>query len=466
MRKDPTEFRKRFAAWKNGKQPYKDGKPVVLNNYTNAKFNDDGTFTDDTTRVFDDFYVTPKGIKIKSGQLYKYQEPWTDSGFMSAVTMGLNPLLSPVHTGRALYNIFTDTGYHDVAKDIFMPNSGLFTNNFYNNHPVISTVGNIVGDAVAGNVFNKSINPVLQLIDRGGTPASRILNQTDDTMIRLIGTGDSGYKDLLTSGIIRGNKKPTREGTTGQLHSIGEKLYKILPEDDVRDYLSNNFRNELQYNRVRDAVKSLDEVRGNRAGGIQLAKKKHWDYPETYDEYIKMTTSPEALEKQNNLMFSRLWSNKNKNPWVKNWLPNENVAVTQYDWPNLPTFALSNEKMTNRLFVGDFGVQIKNAHKHAQEAFDFGHLHEHPVTKYPMSYLHPDVSVYRRSDGILTGTKYMKKIPKWKLKYDAYKYKTNPNYTLDVSKNYTPMFPNGLPNIQIPYFVGLNRILDNNIYAE
>ena len=28
MRKDPTEFRKRFAAWKNGKQPYKDGLPA------------------------------------------------------------------------------------------------------------------------------------------------------------------------------------------------------------------------------------------------------------------------------------------------------------------------------------------------------------------------------------------------------------------------------------------------------
>ena len=81
MRKDPTEFRKRFAAWKNGKQPYKDGKPVVLNNYTNAKFNDDGTFTDDTTRVFDDFYVTPSGVKTKYGSYtdenwdrYKQQE--------------------------------------------------------------------------------------------------------------------------------------------------------------------------------------------------------------------------------------------------------------------------------------------------------------------------------------------------------------------------------------------------------
>lgn len=33
MRKDPTEFRKRFAAWKNGKQPYKDGKPVTVGEY-------------------------------------------------------------------------------------------------------------------------------------------------------------------------------------------------------------------------------------------------------------------------------------------------------------------------------------------------------------------------------------------------------------------------------------------------
>lgn len=74
-----------------------------------------------------------------------------------------------------------------------------------------------------------------------------------------------------------------------------------------------------------------------------------------------------------------------------------------------------------------------------------------------MSYLHPDVSVYRRSDGILTGTKYMKKVPKWRLKYDAYKYKTDPDYKLDVSKNYAPLFPNGIPYIQMPYFVGLNR---------
>lgn len=87
MKKDPTEFRQRFAAWKNGEKVYKDGLPAyrggkqVLNNYTNAEFNDDGTFTDDTTRMFDDFYVTPSGVKTKYGSYtdknwdrYKQQE--------------------------------------------------------------------------------------------------------------------------------------------------------------------------------------------------------------------------------------------------------------------------------------------------------------------------------------------------------------------------------------------------------
>lgn len=38
MRKDPTEFRKRFAAWKNGEQVYKDGLPAYYTG-TDPEFN-------------------------------------------------------------------------------------------------------------------------------------------------------------------------------------------------------------------------------------------------------------------------------------------------------------------------------------------------------------------------------------------------------------------------------------------
>lgn len=33
MRKDPTEFRKRFAMYQDGKNPYKDGRPLTDNEY-------------------------------------------------------------------------------------------------------------------------------------------------------------------------------------------------------------------------------------------------------------------------------------------------------------------------------------------------------------------------------------------------------------------------------------------------
>lgn len=74
MRKDNTAFRERFQAWKEGKKPYQDGLPAyrggkedLKHNPTNATVNDDGTFTDDYTKVFDDFYVTPSGVKTKYG---------------------------------------------------------------------------------------------------------------------------------------------------------------------------------------------------------------------------------------------------------------------------------------------------------------------------------------------------------------------------------------------------------------
>lgn len=50
MQKDPTEFRQRFAAWKNGKQPYKDGLPA----YSGGK----GTWDDST-----DFITRYEGFR-------------------------------------------------------------------------------------------------------------------------------------------------------------------------------------------------------------------------------------------------------------------------------------------------------------------------------------------------------------------------------------------------------------------
>lgn len=53
---------------RNIKVGFKDGKlPGFGAGKTNATVNKDGTFVDDTTRLFDDFYVTPSGVKTKYG---------------------------------------------------------------------------------------------------------------------------------------------------------------------------------------------------------------------------------------------------------------------------------------------------------------------------------------------------------------------------------------------------------------
>ena len=120
------------------------------------------------------------------------------------------------------------------------------------------------------------------------------------------------------------------------------------------------------------------------------------------------------------------------NSWIKNW-----AISTDPVYPRghrLPTFALSNEKLTNTLqFPGDYAVQIKNADKYARSATTFGHFAEHPTTYRPMSPFEEDVSMFVRKDGILTGNKYMVKIPKKKMAADKMKYLQNKGYSANPS---------------------------------
>lgn len=107
-------FRLNPRGYKNGKFPrYEGGKQVIG---SNVNMNDDGTFTDDYTRVFDDLVVTPEGPRIKPGQLYKYQEPWDDEKFTNAVTLGgLNNLSPAQWVGRLSDVVSTMNGNMNLS---------------------------------------------------------------------------------------------------------------------------------------------------------------------------------------------------------------------------------------------------------------------------------------------------------------------------------------------------------------
>lgn len=128
--------------FKNGKLPgYKIG--VIPGNPTNATINQDGTFVDDYTRVFDDLVITPKGPRIKPGQLYKYQEPWDDEKFLNAVTAGGLNNLSPAQWVRRGYDAVTG----NLTADSWLNgNAGIVPNKYAKEHPLGAMAANALFD--------------------------------------------------------------------------------------------------------------------------------------------------------------------------------------------------------------------------------------------------------------------------------------------------------------------------------
>lgn len=140
MAKDPTAFRERFKAYKDGKKPYKDGKTVIG---SNVDMKDDGTFTDDYTRAFDDLIVTPQGPRVKPGQLYKYQEPWDDEKFMNAVTVGGLNNLSPSQWARRILDLQNG----NLTVDSWLNgNNGIVPDDYAKEHPGMAAAANTLFD--------------------------------------------------------------------------------------------------------------------------------------------------------------------------------------------------------------------------------------------------------------------------------------------------------------------------------
>lgn len=66
MKKDPTEFRKRFALYKQGKSPYKDGRPIEL---------DIGTEPEYRAPIMPEVVIRPDNVKGRIGYDYSYIDP-------------------------------------------------------------------------------------------------------------------------------------------------------------------------------------------------------------------------------------------------------------------------------------------------------------------------------------------------------------------------------------------------------
>lgn len=273
---------------------------------------------------------------------------------------------------------------------------------------------------------SKTLKATYNVIDKLPTGFRPTMQYTPNTLYRLIGVGDKGYKDLLQSGIVRGNMHPRGIFTSKELHGYMKKLSDKLSESDLRAFSSDSYANEAQFNRINEALKQLYPFNTDTRKGIQLIRKT----PSigTWEEYLKSQKSSPTIQFAN-----VLFSNRRRNPWLQNWIDyttgGVNKAVSEVEWPNLPTFATEQSEVLNLLkqdvrkgsYVGDYGVTISNADKYATSFTDGGHYTQHPTTKVPVTLDNPDLAVYKLKRGLLSRKPYMVKLTNKQIKRDLNK---------------------------------------------
>lgn len=352
--------------------------------------------------------------KIMGNTVGKVLEPITKVPGVIPVLRTLTPSnwVGTIRTGVAPWNE-NNEGFGTSENDQAL--NSLF------NYGVIPSTGSPMLKGIG-----KTVKSTYNIVDKLPIGFRPTMQYAPNTLYRLIGVGDKGYKDLLQSGIVRGNMHPRGIFTSKELHKQMRKLSNKLNELDLRAFSSDNYANETQFNRINEALKQLYSSAPDTKKGIQSSGK----IPSigTWEEYLKSQKSSPTIQ-----FASVLLSNKRRNPWLQNWIDyatgGVNRAISEVEWSNLPTFATEQSEVLNLLkqdvrkgsYVGDYGVTISNADKYATTFTDGGHFTQHPTTKVPITLDNPDLAVYKLKRGLLSKKPYMVKVSKKQIKKDLAK---------------------------------------------
>lgn len=221
-----------FTGFKNGKLPgYKIG-----HNVSNAKLNEDGTFTDDYTKLFEDMYATPQKTDLKRGSYtlnnfpyyLQHRTDWTKP-FMSS---GTN------ETGLELVNPEFDIllGGRQLATEIFKP----FSKN-------ANEIAKELNKGIEQNTILRNYNKV---------PANKDIGSAYDYLDFL----DNIYPNSKINGVfyhggpkgIQKFKSAKELGSTNKNINSGTKNHGIYLADDegLAQYYAQGFkkRNREVYN--------------------------------------------------------------------------------------------------------------------------------------------------------------------------------------------------------------------------
>lgn len=406
-------------------------------------------------------YVTPNFAGTKE-QYYKatshknakdYYDPALTVDFINAVTLGFPNRFSVSQNIGTVKDLFSNKSVGDKINSITLGNSGVVSDDFYNKHPQLSSAINIATDMVSPYAIKK-VPGAIDFIDRRGVPLKDIAKTEPNTLSRVIGVGDSGYKDALVNDVIRGNMNMPF-GTAKQLHKAArDAASKGLSEDDIRALNSSYIQDEQQFNRIKAVVDEdyLINKAKRKPGQRFLLKRPMLD--DTYEQHLKSQADykKSAQDESYQELLGMIDSNKDMQPWIDRAIANSVDGIPKGD--AVPTFVIGggNEDVLRQPrwttgFIGDHAIVINNADKNMHVMENTGHFAVHPTTKRPMSPLDDDVTMYAKQDGLLTGKRRFVKIPKEKVKADQVDYKNGKKPKLMV-KNNKPIIPESILNLR------------------
>lgn len=409
----------------------------------------------------DELVVTPKfkgsvndyNKMIAHSNSRDYFDPSMTLDFMNAATLGLPNRFSVSQNVGAVKDLFSNKSINDKVNSFVFGNTGVVSDDFYNKHPQLSSAINIATDMVSPYAIKKAPGAI-DFIDRRGVPLKDIAKTEPNTLSRVIGVGDSGYKDALVNDVIRGNMNMPF-GTAKQLHKAArDAASKGLSEDDIRALNSSYIQDEQQFNRIKAVVDEdyLINKAKRKPGQLFLLKRPMLD--DTYEQHLKSQADYKKVAQDESYkeLLGMIDSNKDMQPWIDRAIANSVDGVPKGD--AVPTFVIGggNEDVLRQPrwttgFVGDHAIVINNADKNMHVMENTGHFAVHPTTKRPMSPLDDDVTMYAKQDGLLTGKRRFVKIPKEKVKADQVDYKNGKKPKLMV-KNNKPIIPESILNLK------------------
>lgn len=152
MRRDPTEFRERFARWKAGEKVYENGLPTyggyARQNGNPIAFDEEGNLVDQVTGQKGTMLLSDINVTAAHPKNYRssYSPDDVIKGFDILTLGGLNNL-SPTQWARRGYDLING---NLTTDSWFNGNAGIVSNKFSQEHPYYSALINGIGDGIIG----------------------------------------------------------------------------------------------------------------------------------------------------------------------------------------------------------------------------------------------------------------------------------------------------------------------------